>query len=162
MCYLAYGMVISVPRPMMTTPSTATTSDWAGNVYHNPNMVTIILLPLMHSHPPTVLYQYDLQWSVYQKYLVNELQPEWTVLAAVLHMRNCTWEAARLLHAINGTSSGDHSSSISKNFLFTLDGCKPFIPRHLLKWTLPPSFNERRGVLRVPRRLYQIKYMKLI
>ena len=70
----------------------------------------------------------------------NELPPEWPMSAAVLHMRNCTWEAARLLHVIcitfsNGTSSGDCSSSccISKNFLFTLDSCKPFILRHPLK-----------------------------
>ena len=43
MYYLTYGMMISVPRPMMTTPSTATTSDCAGNVHHDPNTLTIIL-----------------------------------------------------------------------------------------------------------------------
>ena len=105
--------------------------------------------------------------SIYTKSTwCNELPPEWTMSAAVLHMRYCTWEAVRLLHAIcitfsNGTSSGDHRSSISMNFLFTLDGCMPFILRHPLKWTVPLSFNERRGVLRVPCRLYQMKYIKL-
>ena len=48
--------MISVPRPMMTTPSTTTTSDCAGNVQHDLNTLTITLpalmaLPTAHTTP---------------------------------------------------------------------------------------------------------------
>ena len=52
MSYLTYGMMISVPRPIMTTPNTAIATDCAGNVYHDPNTVTIIL-PALMVLPPT-------------------------------------------------------------------------------------------------------------
>ena len=85
--------MISVLKPMMTAPSTATTSYCAGNVYHDPqysdNHIAGPNGTLTHPLYSTIMIKaYNDQYT--KSTLCNELPPEWTMLAAVLHMRNCT------------------------------------------------------------------------